>query len=187
MPTDDAIVKMLTEDNEQALSDILIAYGDEVRAYLLTHNLCTQPDDEDVLADAVFFLWQRRNEIDLSKGTLRCFLYGVARLTAKEMRRRVGQDGRHLPLDSADDVASPSPADLDLNLIVESEAEQILKEHLGILTEDERAIVYESVRGDPRSWATDAAGYFGRTANAMRQFVLRFKRRVYLALRRTGE
>lgn len=88
----------LRAGDEDVLADILHAHGPPITALLkvrLSWQLTTV-DLEDVLATALFRLWQHRERFDASKASLRVWLFRIAENIARDVFKHGWHKARQL-------------------------------------------------------------------------------------------
>ncbi len=138
----------LRAGDEDVLADILHAHGPPITALLkvrLSWQLTTV-DLEDVLATALFRLWQHRERFDASKASLRVWFFRIAENIARDVFKHGWHKARQLerivePDTLADIVDSRPP-------VVASEPEPVLslpiqqlRELIALLPDAQRQIV----------------------------------------------
>jgi RNA polymerase sigma factor (sigma-70 family) len=110
----------LLDDDEDALEEILRAYGPSIaRAlhvqYCETRRLLSPEDIEDVLSIALHRLWEARKDYDDKKATLRTLLYciadNVARDVIKSGWQKVRRRERRPSQELMEQVPDPCPVD----------------------------------------------------------------------------
>jgi len=123
---DDALLALLRKQPEQGLDIALQRYGNTVRwiaMKILGHD--GQADVEECVSDVFVRLWQSAARFDSSRGVpLSSWVYGIARHTALDYKRRQQRQGQSLPLEEA-------TASLDLNL-----DDQLARERNGQILRD---------------------------------------------------
>jgi RNA polymerase sigma-70 factor, ECF subfamily len=84
---DDATIRRLLEGDEQALREVIAAYGGVVLG--MARRIVVEPSlAEEVAQDTFVALWRRPGAFDPERGTLRTFLLGMARNKAVDLVRR---------------------------------------------------------------------------------------------------
>ncbi len=131
----DDIALRLMEGDETVLPDIFEAYGPPVeKAISLRFKCLTLEDAEEVVADAVFRLWNHRRDYDPDKASVRTLLYRIAVNRAQDVialgwqkarQREVYPDPQYLAgLEAPEDVAELPPDDEkltnDINVSLEA-------------------------------------------------------------------
>lgn len=96
-----------------ALADAIERFGPQVKA-LARRILLDDHLAEEVAQDTFVALWQRHDQIDLSKGSLGAWLSSVARNRSIDRVRREERASRNARLAALEDlVSSPPHSDLD--------------------------------------------------------------------------
>lgn len=157
----DGLSERLARGEENALEDVLREYGPPVRG-LLARKYCGvlgEGDFEDVLAIALFRVWQHRERFDPTRASLKAWFYRIATNAARDVLRygwhkarrlEVSYEGASLASVSVDpaaevsDVFSSEEDDSDSDDVENPEHEevrQLLREVLATLSEKQRRIV----------------------------------------------
>jgi RNA polymerase sigma-70 factor (ECF subfamily) len=94
----DAIALKVFDDDETALTDILMYYAPRIEGALLGvfEGRLTAEDIEEVVSDAVRKFWKARGSYDDRKGSIRAFLYVIAKNRALDVLRLGWQKARQL-------------------------------------------------------------------------------------------
>ena len=91
--------RRLRADDELVLADILRAHGPPVRALLQRRfSSFNEADLEDVLAVALFRVWQARDRFDPLKASLRVWFFHIAENAARDVFRVGWHKARHLEI-----------------------------------------------------------------------------------------
>lgn len=87
--TDEALLATIKENPSEGISIALRTYGGAVKT--ICRNVLGEGASEDIeecMSDVFTELWKNAERIDLSRGTLKSYVYGIARHKAIDMRRR---------------------------------------------------------------------------------------------------
>ena len=87
--SDPEILKLIRDNPSEGLSVVLDTYGGSIKTIcvnILGRN--STQDIEECISDILTQLWQSAPRIDLTKGSLRSYLYGIARHKAVDRRRK---------------------------------------------------------------------------------------------------
>ncbi len=131
------LLQLLAENPEQGLAEAMERYGPTVH-WIVLKIIGSQrrAEVEECMADVFVRLWQSSGRFDWSRGvSLASWLYGIARHTALDYRRRQ-QRTEALPLEETD-------LKLDLNLedqLARAQNEEILRTTIDELPTPEREI-----------------------------------------------
>ena len=101
--SDPEILKLIRDNPSEGLSVVLDTYGGSIKticANILGRN--STQDIEECISDILTQLWQSAPRIDLTKGSLRSYLYGIARHKAVDRRRKNRADFAAVPAEEAD-------------------------------------------------------------------------------------
>lgn len=157
------LAKQLASGDECALEFILREYGPAVRG-LLARKYCGvlgEGDFEDVLAIALFRVWQHRERFDPGRASLKAWFYRIATNAARDVLRYGWHKARSLevsyeaaslasvsvstsPETEAGDVFSSDESEMESDDVENPEHEevrQLLREVLATLSEKQRRIV----------------------------------------------
>lgn len=131
------LLQLLAENPEQGLAEAMARYGPTVHWIALKIiGAARRAEVEECMADVFVRLWQHSGRFDWSRGaSLASWLYGIARHTALDYRRRQ-QRTEALPLEETD-------LKLDLNLddaLARAQNEEILRATIDGLPTPEREI-----------------------------------------------
>ena len=139
----------LRSGDASVLETILRSHGPSVRAVLRSKffGSLTEPDFEDVLATALFRLWQSRERFDATKSSLRVWFFRIATNVARDVFKHGWHKARRLeqvvePVFLADSLSTHDRSEDD----DESQSEPVLSssalaELLAVLPESQRRIV----------------------------------------------
>jgi len=145
---EDIALKLMCGE-ESVCEEIVRNYAPAIKAWLLTLKLgFTQEDAEDIVCEAIARLWQKRDQYDDSKGSLRSYLFGIARHLVldrpktsrfKTMRqeRQVGDEYLKNLAAPKTKSASKTPQDPDEPILI------ALREALRELPEMQRKVLIE--------------------------------------------
>ena len=152
------LAKQLANGDESALEFILREYGPAVRG-LLARKYCGvlgEGDFEDVLAIALFRVWQHRERFDPGRASLKAWFYRIATNAARDVLRYGWHKARSLEVSyeaaslasvsvtEAGDVFSSDENEMESDDVENPEHEevrQLLREVLATLSEKQRRIV----------------------------------------------
>ena len=146
---DTGLEHRLRSGDESVLETILRTQGPAVRAVLRSKffGSLTEPDFEDVLATALFRLWQSRDRFDATKSSLRVWFFRIAANVARDVFKHGWHKARRLeqvvePVFLADIVRTDDRSNEDdaslPELLLSSET---LAELLAVLPDSQRRIV----------------------------------------------
>ena len=110
--SDPEILKLIRDNPSEGLSVVLDTYGGSIKTIcvnILGRN--STQDIEECISDILTQLWQSAPRIDLTKGSLRSYLYGIARHKAVDRRRKNRADFAAVPAEEADLFTVKEPAD----------------------------------------------------------------------------
>jgi len=155
--------RRLRASDELVLEDILRTHGPPVRAVLRrrTGGALSDSDCEDVLAIALFRVWQARERFDPLKASLRVWFFRIAENAARDLLKHgwqkakllersvepvaLAEVARHREVDRSTDVADSEPRNghsYELASLGElSISSDILREVLLLLPDTQRRIV----------------------------------------------
>lgn len=143
----------LRAGDQQVLERILRTHGPPILALLQQRfsDRLTPHDFEDVLAAALFRVWQHRTRFDATRASLKVWLFRIAENIARDVLKYGWQKARQLEssLEPSQLAMSIDPRAVDHNLPDEDEpdvtelriAPEILRELLALLPENQRRIV----------------------------------------------
>ena len=143
----------LRAGDQQALERILRTHGPPVLALLQQRfsGKLTTHDFEDVLAAALFRVWQHRTRFDPARASLKVWLFRIAENIARDVLKYGWQKARQLEsnLEPAHLAMSIDPRSIDHNRPDAEEpaftelriAPELLRELLALLPESQRRIV----------------------------------------------
>lgn len=100
---DEALLALLLEQPELGIDAALQRYGNTVR-WIVRKILGNggQADIEECVSDVFVRLWQNAAQFDSSRGVpLSSWIYGIARHTALDYRRRQQRQGQRIPLEES--------------------------------------------------------------------------------------
>ena len=100
---DQSLLALLREDPERGLSALMERYLPLVAALVRGRldGVCPRADMEECVSDVFSQLYLQRNDIDLSRGTIKAYLCAIARNKSADVRRAAG---RYDPLPEGWDV-----------------------------------------------------------------------------------
>lgn len=93
--TDAALLARLVARDQQALRQVLQAYGQTIFAYAL-RRLGTPEDAQDVVNDTLLALWRQAQRAQAQASSLRAWLLGIARHKILDVLRSRGQAWREV-------------------------------------------------------------------------------------------
>lgn len=98
---DQQLQLLLQNDPSRGLAKAIEEYGDSVRWIVCKILSAGQPSDlEECVSDVFVRLWQSIDRFDLQSGVpLKSYLYGIARHTALDYRKKHQKDRLSIPLD----------------------------------------------------------------------------------------
>ena len=139
----------LRSGDESVLEAILRTQGPSVRAVLRSKffGSLTEPDFEDVLATALFRLWQSRERFDATQSSLRVWFFRIATNVARDVFKHGWHKARRLeqavePVFLADILQTDERSDDDDSSVPELLlSSAVLAELLAVLPESQRRIV----------------------------------------------
>ncbi len=87
------LIALDTGNAEQAVRELYRAYGGELYGFALS-RLDDRQLAEEVVQDVFTRVWRRARDYDAARGTLRAWLYGIARNAIIDVERRRGRRPR---------------------------------------------------------------------------------------------
>ena len=116
-PLESEILARLLRDDESAIQDLVRAYGPTISCALSQkYKGCQSREDlEDVLAIALFRLWQNRRRFDSTKASLRTWFYCIAENVIQDVLRSGWHKARRreAPLPDLSLLQQPTVSQLD--------------------------------------------------------------------------
>jgi RNA polymerase sigma factor (sigma-70 family) len=182
-PTDDsqeALVRRLKSADESVLEDVLRTFGPRVEGLLKARHPFLRPEDcEEFLLEALYRLWQAREQYDPAKGSLQGWFFSIAENLLRDRWKR-----KKL-LEHLCDPTDLAENELNCGGQVGAEEESrpspeavALSEILTQLTDLERRIILaHALNGGYGQWAVDLAGELAEDFGvAIRPGTIRVKR-----------
>ena len=132
------ILRLLQSDPEEGMKQLIELYGGAVMT--ICRNIlfdCAAEDIEEAAADSLVGLWRSAENYREDQGySLKSYLYGVARHTALDRRRKLKKQASVLPIDellleAADNVEFDYLQKIDSNIVHDS---------LSVMDEPDRSI-----------------------------------------------
>ena len=145
---DDIALKLICGE-ESVYEDIVRNYAPAIQAWLLSLPFGLSRDDaEDLVCEAIMRLWEKRERYDDSKGSVRSYLYKIAKNLLldrpKSSRFKTMQQERHVSDEYMKNLAAPkkksaskSPEDQDMPILI------AVRETLRELPEMQRKVLLE--------------------------------------------
>lgn len=123
---DRELILQIMDDPQKGLSAAMDAYGGAVKT-IMRAFLAGFPEEDidEAVADCFVALWQTAKRFDAEKGTLKSFIYGIARNCAKHKLRSLRRRSMEQSMEEGVSFASPENV----------EAEVLDKMQAGILIE----------------------------------------------------
>ncbi len=151
--TDEALLVQLQQDPQKGCRLLLEEYTGFVLA-IVRRKLgnCSPQEHEELVSDILFTFWQKREQIDLSRGTIQALLATVAVRMCIDRYRKQSTIPQTEDLDAAEEVADAAPTPEEA--AVASERKKTLMNAIRSLGEPDSSIVL---------WKY----YFGETAAAI--------------------
>ena len=145
---DDIALKLICGE-ESVYEDIVRNYAPAIQNWLLSLPFGLSPEDaEDVACEAIMRLWEKRNQYDDSKGSVRSYLFMIAKNLArdrpKSSRFKTMQQERHISDDYLKNLAAPKKR--NANKSSEDQDRPILmalREEICELPEMQRRVLFE--------------------------------------------
>lgn len=135
---EDTLLRLLLEQPEQGIEIAVQRYGNTVR-WIVSKIIGAgkQLEIEECVSDVFVRLWQSAAQFDSSRGVpLASWVYGIARHTALDYRRRVQRRAQSLPLEETE-----LALELDLDTLIAREMNgKILREVVDGLPPPDREI-----------------------------------------------
>ena len=126
---DDIALKLICGE-ESVYQDIVRIYAPAIQAWLLSLPFGLSPDDaEDIVCEAIMRLWEKREQYDDSRGSVRSYLFGIAKNLLldrpKSSRFKTTRQERHVSDEHLKNLAAPkkksaseSPKDQDAPILI---------------------------------------------------------------------
>ncbi|MGN1350571.1 MAG: sigma-70 family RNA polymerase sigma factor [Anaerovoracaceae bacterium] len=110
--SDPEILKLIRDNPSEGLSVVLDTYGGSIKT--ICANILGRQNTRDIeecISDILTELWRSAHRMDLSKGSFRSYLYGIARHRAIDCRRKNRTAFEEAPAEEADLCTAEDPAD----------------------------------------------------------------------------
>lgn len=181
-PSDAEILRSLVDRQGTGLRMLLDTHGGIVRGAIARSFYPRLQTDEidDVMSTAAFLAWRNAPSFELERGTLRAWLFVIARNEALQTLRRKQQDAARRATD-VDVVEIPRPGPLpdpDPKTGLDTEFLTTLQSCVCKLPRLQRAIIEADLRSGDVADAKELANQLGTTANTV--YVSRNKARMAL-------
>lgn len=174
---DQALLRRLRESDSSCLADIYRAYGPPIELWI--QKKCRWLDTEDILATAIWRLWEKRETIETKYDSVRPFLFKVAqRLAISQLRSPLGQlRFLELAMEEIPELADANQAEGDLVPESNNRDLSILTDIVATLPAIDRRIVIYRVQTGPK-YADELAEELSMTPAAVRQRLSRAMTRI---------
>jgi len=178
---EDIALKLICGD-ESVYEDIVRNYAPAIQKWLLSLPFGLSPQDaEDIVCEAIMRLWEKREQYDDSKGSVRSYLFKIAenlvRDRPKSSRFKTMQQERHVSDEYLKNLAAPekrstskSPEDQDRPILM------ALREAIRELPEMQRKVLLEDAGATKELPAAELGEILGGIpAGTIRQYRKRGK------------
>ncbi len=102
------LLDLETGNGEQAARELYRAYGGELYGFALS-RLDDRQLAEEVVQDVFTKVWRRARDYDAARGTLRAWLYGIARNAIIDVERRRGRRPRTVAYEPPEAASADDP------------------------------------------------------------------------------
>lgn len=119
------LITMLEEDTEKGMAMIIDLYGDAVKTICYSIlNGFPREDIQEAISDVFVGLWSgiTKGNFDAGKTSVKFYLYGIARKTALNKRRKLMQN---MPVDDIDGIEKPLDFNLEAEVLRKSDYEVV--------------------------------------------------------------
>lgn len=163
-PGDEEIVRLVRERDGEGLHSLLQRHGSRVRGALrMTFGTTLSDSDmDDVLSTATFRAWQRIDQFDAARGSLRAWFYVVCRNVGHELLRARRRRGLELGGDSIEGAEARQP-----NPPSPTRFQEALQRSIAALPRLQRAIIEADLRSGDVADADELARTLNTTKNAV--------------------
>ncbi len=131
------ILELLLLQEEAGINALLRHYGPLMR-YVIAPILPDPQDCEECLSESALRAWERIDQFDRQKGTLRAWLTAISRNAALDRARKLARASRTEELSAAACSPPPTPEEL----LLQKEQREALARALKTLTKNELALFY---------------------------------------------
>ena len=131
------IIELITKGDELGLKELQINYSPLIR-YIISPILKDAREQEECLSEVIMKIWDKIRLYDPEKGSWNAWITSIARNTALNRLRNVKPEMSIEDLPSDVPSSEPTPEEM----MIKREKEQLLKNALDKLSQNERAIFY---------------------------------------------
>ena len=121
--SEEDLITMIEKDTEKGMAVIIDLYGSSVKTICISIlNGFPYEDIQEAISDVFVGLWSEicKGNFDSGKTSIKFYLYGIARRTALNKRRKLMQS---MPADDIDGVEKPLDFNLEAEILRKSEYE----------------------------------------------------------------
>lgn len=121
--SEEDLITMIEKDTEKGMEVIIDLYGSSVKTICISIlNGFPYEDIQEAISDVFVGLWSEicKGNFDSGKTSIKFYLYGIARRTALNKRRKLMQS---MPADDIDGVEKPLDFNLEAEILRKSEYE----------------------------------------------------------------
>ncbi|MBQ1947764.1 MAG: RNA polymerase sigma factor [Clostridia bacterium] len=135
---DKELIALMNDDPGKGLRVAMDLYGGAVKTIMCAFLAGFPEEDiDEAVADCFVALWQTAKRFDANKGTLKSFIYGIARNCAKHKCRSLRRRRMEQPIEEGVSFASPENVEAE---VIEKMQAGILLEMIEALSEPARSV-----------------------------------------------